>query len=308
MIELCGIRKHFNGVTAVDGIDYCFEAGKVTGLLGPNGAGKSTSIRMIMGILLPDAGSITAGGQAVSEALRDRFGYLPEERGLYKRMRVLDHLVFFASLKGLSRAPARQRGMEWLERLGLAAWAAHRVEDLSKGMQQKIQFAGTLLHDPDLILMDEPFAGLDPINTNALEDIVLELKAAGRTIIFSTHQMDNAERLCDQIALINRGRLVLAGSLREIRAAHGRGRLQVRYRGDQGVMAEDRRVLSFHGRGDGEAELELASEEDAPGALRDWSARLDITHFELVTPRLHDIFIRTVSAQAGSDHVAGGAP
>ncbi len=307
MIELSGVHKHFNGVAAVDGIDYRFEPGRLTGFLGPNGAGKSTTIRMIMNILVPDAGRIRTEGQPLSEAFRDRLGYLPEERGLYRKMRTIDHLVFFGSLKGLSRSEARRRALAWLERLELGDRAQSRVQDLSKGMQQKIQFAGTLLHEPELVLLDEPFSGLDPINTEVLTDIMLELVAEGRTVIFSTHMMDQAERLCDEIALIDRGKLVLSGTLREIRASFGSGHLRVRYSGERDVLAADERVLRFRETGEGTAELSLRDEEDASRVLRDWSARLDISHFEIIVPSLHNIFIRTVSEGKKPATERGGA-
>jgi ABC-2 type transport system ATP-binding protein len=295
VIELQGVYKRFNGVAAVDGVDTRFGAGRLTGFLGPNGAGKSTTIRMIMGIILPDSGRILAGERPLVDSLRDRFGYLPEERGLYRKMKVLEHLCFFAALKGLPRALARRRAMGWLERLDLADWSQNRVEDLSKGMQQKIQFMGALLHEPDLILLDEPFSGLDPINTEVLKDIMLELKAEGRTVIFSTHMMDHAERLCDDIVLIDRGRLLLAGSTAELRASFGRSHLRVRFSGDGGKIAADPRVESYRETAPGEAELKLADESEVSRVLRDWSAALDLNHFEVILPSLHNIFIQTVS-------------
>ncbi|MCB9515264.1 MAG: ATP-binding cassette domain-containing protein [Candidatus Latescibacteria bacterium] len=305
MIELQGVTKRYDRTVAVDGIDYRFQPGKLTGFLGPNGAGKSTTIRMIMNIIAPDSGRITAGGEPLTEDFRNRLGYLPEERGLYKKMKVLDHLVFFGSLKGLSRGEARRRGQAWLDRLGLADRAQGKVEDLSKGMQQKIQFAGTLLHEPELILLDEPFSGLDPINAEALKDIMLELKRAGRTVIFSTHMMDQAEKLCDEIALINKGQLVLSGALSALRASFGRSNLRVRFVGDAGVLRGDARVVSFQETEPGLAELRLA-DGHAPGeVLREWSARLDIDHFEVIVPSLHNIFIQTVTAPAAA--AEGGA-
>jgi len=305
VIELQGVTKHYEKTVAVAGIDYRFEPGKLTGFLGPNGAGKSTTIRMIMNIIAPDAGRITAGGQPLSEAFRNRLGYLPEERGLYKKMKVLEHLVFSGSLKGLGRGEARRRGLRWLERLGLAERAQSKVEDLSKGMQQKIQIAGTLLHEPELVLLDEPFSGLDPLNVDAFKAILLELRAQGVTLIFSTHMMEQAEQLCDEIALGDRGRLVLAGTLAELRAGYGRNHLRVRFAGDAGVLRGDPRVAAYSEREPGLAELRLADAAQASAALRDWSARLAIDHFEVMVPSLHNIFIRTVTAGAGAPPEGG---
>ncbi|MBM4118938.1 ATP-binding cassette domain-containing protein [bacterium] len=300
MIELQGVTKRYEKTVAVAGIDYRFRPGKLTGFLGPNGAGKSTTIRMIMNIIAPDSGRITAGGEPLSEAFRNRLGYLPEERGLYKKMKVLDHLVFSGGLKGLARGEARRRGLAWLERLGLADRAQSKVEDLSKGMQQKIQFAGTLLHEPELVLLDEPFSGLDPLNVDAFKAILLELRTRGVTLIFSTHMMEQAEQLCDEIALIDSGRLVLSGTLAELRAGYGRSNLRVRFAGDGGVLRSDPRVASYSEPKPGLAELRLTDADQVSAVLRDWSARLAIDHFEVMVPSLHNIFIHTVTAGAGA--------
>ena len=305
MLDLQGITKTYGDFTALEDVSLTVPAGKVFGLLGPNGAGKTSLIRIITRITGPDAGQVLFEGRPMRQEDVLQLGYLPEERGLYKRMKVLDHLVFFGSLKGLSRGEARRRGQAWLDRLGLADRAQGKVEDLSKGMQQKIQFAGTLLHEPELILLDEPFSGLDPINAEALKDIMLELKRAGRTVIFSTHMMDQAEKLCDEIALINKGQLVLSGALSALRASFGRSNLRVRFVGDAGVLRGDARVVSFQETEPGLAELRLA-DGHAPGeVLREWSARLDIDHFEVIVPSLHNIFIQTVTAPAAA--AEGGA-
>ena len=301
MIQLEAVSKRFGDKPAVDEVTYVFEPGKLTGFLGPNGAGKSTTIRMVMNILAPDEGRILAKGQALDNAFRNRVGYLAEERGLYGDMKVIDHLIFFGSLKDMSRSAARKEGMAWLERLGLADRAQGKVKELSKGMQQKIQFAGTLLHDPDIVLMDEPFSGLDPVNTEALQDIFVELRGKGKTVIFSTHMMDQADRLCDEIALIDRGKLVLSGPLKGIRESFGRGHIRIRVSGDARVIKEDHRVKRFHERGEGEVELQLADEKDVSLVARDWSARLDLRHFEAVTPSLHNIFIMTVGRESSKE-------
>ena len=301
MIELSGVNKSFEGNRAVIDFDYVFPSSRLTGFIGPNGAGKSTTIRMIMNILAPDSGKITSNGAPLSDAFRNQLGYLPEERGLYKKMKVIDHLVFFGSLKGLSRSDCRRRATSWLERFELAARAQGKVEDLSKGMQQKIQFIGTLLHDPELILLDEPFSGLDPINTEVLKDVMLELKRDGRTVIFSTHMMDQAERLCDEIVLIDKGRIVLSGSMEQLRASFGRGYLRVHFAGGGEAITGDSRVAEVWEMQPGRVELRLHDERDATAVLRDWSGSEKITHFEVISPSLHNIFLKTVGAKGAKE-------
>ncbi len=298
MIQLEEVSKSFGENRAVDGVSYVFKPGKLTGFLGPNGAGKSTTIRMVMNILVPDEGRILSEGLPLDNSFRNRVGYLPEDRGLYGDMKVIDHLVFFGSLKDMSRFAARKQGLDWLDRLGLSDRSQAKVKELSKGMQQKIQFAGTLLHDPDVILMDEPFSGLDPVNTESLKDIMMEMRGRGKTVIFSTHMMDHAERLCDEIVLIDDGRLVLSGSLGDVRRSFGRGHLHIRFRGDGALVRRDRRVAECRDLNEGDMELRLHDEADIPQVARDWSAKLDMIHFEPVTPSLHNIFIRTVKRES----------
>lgn len=215
-VELRAVTKRFGGRAAVDRIDVAVPAGSVYGLLGPNGSGKTTTIRMVMGILLPDEGDVRLlGGHP--DATRHRVGYLPEERGLYRKMKVIDVLTFLAEIRGIGRGAARGRAGEWLDRLDLAPWADRRVDDLSKGMQQKVQFIGAVLHEPTLLILDEPFSGLDPINQDVLEGIVLDLHGRGATVLLSTHLMDQAERLCQRVCLMSRGRRVLEGELAELK-------------------------------------------------------------------------------------------
>jgi ABC-2 type transport system ATP-binding protein len=297
VIELHEVSKSFDGTPAVDQVSLDFAPGKVTGFLGPNGAGKTTTIRMIMNIIIPDSGQITAGGSPLGDSFRNLFGYLPEERGMYKKMKVIEHLIFFGTLKGMSRRVARERSMVWLTRLELGDRAGSKVEDLSKGMQQKIQFIGSLLHEPELVLLDEPFSGLDPINTEVLRDIMLDLKEQGKTVIFSTHMMEQAEQLCDDIILMDQGRVVLSGGLTGVRSSFGKGHLRVRYSGDGAVIKNDPCVSRFVEGEPGRAELSLHDEKDVPRAIREWSSRLEITHFEVITPSLHNIFIQTVKKQ-----------
>jgi ABC-2 type transport system ATP-binding protein len=216
-IRVEAVTKRFGGHLAVDRLDLDVPAGCVYGLLGPNGSGKTTTIRMIMGILRPDEGRVTLLGADPDETRRRLVGYLPEERGLYKKMKVLELLTFLAEIRGVERKLGRERAQSWLARLELVSWGERRVEDLSKGMQQKVQFIGTVLHEPRLLVLDEPFSGLDPINQDVLEGIVMEFRARGGTVLFSTHLMDQAERLCERVCLISRGRRVLEGDLAEIK-------------------------------------------------------------------------------------------
>ena len=224
VVELAGVTKAYENKVAVRNLDLSIDAGQMFGLLGPNGAGKTSSIRMMMGITLPDSGRISLFGKPFERASLDRVGYLPEERGLYKKMKVLDQLVFFGRLHGIAAEDATKRARDWASRMEISDSLDKKTQELSKGMQQKIQFIATLLHDPGLIVMDEPFSGLDPVNTTLLQDALLELKSRGRAILFSTHRMDQVEKLCDAICLVNNGEAVLSGKMREItQAIIGRG-------------------------------------------------------------------------------------
>ena len=217
------VSKSFAGHRAVRDLSLSVPRGGIFGLLGPNGAGKSTTIRMIMSIILPDSGTVTLfGGEKASRDLSTRIGYLPEERGLYRKMFVLDHLIYLGEIKGISRSKARQLATEWLARLGLSDWSKRRVEDLSKGMQQKVQFIGTLLHQPELVILDEPFSGLDPVNSKVMRDIVVEIARNGGTVLFSTHIMEQAEKMCDRVAIIARGEKVVDGKLADVKRVKDR--------------------------------------------------------------------------------------
>ncbi|HUO85595.1 MAG TPA: ATP-binding cassette domain-containing protein, partial [Thermoanaerobaculia bacterium] len=222
------VVKRFDTHVAVDGVSFDVRRGSVFGLLGPNGAGKTTTIRMIMNIIAPDEGSIEILGKPLGETLATTIGYLPEERGLYRKMKVLDHTIFLGEIRGLSRAEARRRAEQWLVRLDLESWSKKKVEDLSKGMQQKIQFVGCVIHDPEILILDEPFSGLDPVNARLLKELFLEFRDRGKTLIFSTHVMEQAEKLCDEIALINRAKVVLHGAVQEIRNRYSPNRLLLR--------------------------------------------------------------------------------
>src|SRR3989475_2567470 len=241
------VTKRFAGHTAVDSLSLTVPSGIIYGLLGPNGAGKTTTIRMLMDIYEPDEGSVrvlgtSAGGRAHSE----RIGYLPEERGLYPKMRVLDVLVFLAETKGVARKSARAKASEWLEQLGLGERRLSKVADLSKGMQQKVQFIATVLHDPELVILDEPFSGLDPVNSQVLRDTVLDFRRRGKTVVFSTHIMEHAEKLCDRLCIIARGKKLIDGTLAEVKGTHGGKHVIVAFDGSQGNAQQifaDRRVV-----------------------------------------------------------------
>ncbi|PJB01338.1 MAG: hypothetical protein CO127_04355, partial [Ignavibacteria bacterium CG_4_9_14_3_um_filter_36_18] len=220
-LEVKNLCKSFGIVKAVDDVSFGVPEGSIFGLIGRNGAGKTTTIRMMMNIYLPDAGEVFLRGEKVTAAFKDKVGYLPEERGLYKKMKVLDTLLYFAELKGKSGKSVERKAVEYLEKFELADRKLSKIEDLSKGNQQKVQFIATILHDPEFIILDEPFSGLDPINTNLLKEIILDLKRQGRVIIFSTHLMDFAERLCDHITMIDQGKVLLSGSLKELKSKYG---------------------------------------------------------------------------------------
>lgn len=295
VVDAFGIVKRYGDFTAVDRVSFTIEEGSIYGLLGPNGAGKTSTIRMMMQIILPDEGAINILGQPVAMLDTARIGYLPEERGLYKKMKIVELLTFFGQLKSLSRVEARSRALRWLERLDLSDYAEKTSEDLSKGMQQKVQFIATVIHDPELIILDEPFSGLDPVNVNVLTEIILDYHKRGHTVIFSTHMMEQVEKLCEQICLINRGRVVLEGALAEVKRRYGRGGVSLRFDGDGSFLADLPEVESINDYGN---EVFVRLREGAsPLVILDAArARLEITRYELAEPSIHDIFIERVSA------------
>ena len=294
-----GVSKSYDAVRAVDGLCLAVPRGAVYGLLGPNGAGKTTTIRMIMRITLPDAGRLLLGGEPITDDVRERIGYLPEERGLYRKMKVLDHLAFLAEVRGLARPEARRRARAWLERLGLAEKAGAKVEELSKGMQQKVQFAGAVIHDPELVILDEPFTGLDPIATRTLKDDILGMRERGRTVMFSTHVLSQAEELCDAICLINRGRVVLSGSLAEVRARHARHALRVTGRTDAAALAQVPGVAAARADNGGWV-VELVAGSVAAAVIRELATRFELVGVEPAVDSLEDIFVRSVEGDDGS--------
>jgi ABC-2 type transport system ATP-binding protein len=292
-IELMHVRKSYDQFIAVDDLSFAIAEGSVFGLLGPNGAGKTSTIRMMIGITAPDTGEINVFGKPFERKCLQKIGYLPEERGLYRKMKVLDQLIFLGELHGMEAAGARKKAIEWCERLEIAEKLDKKVEELSKGMQQKIQFIAALLHDPEFIIMDEPFFGLDPVNAGLLKDVMLELKKAGRTILFSTHRMDQVEKLCDSICLINRGRSVLQGPLKQVKAQYGKRNVQIEYEGNGDFLEEPELVGSYNNYGN-YVEVRLAPGADPQRLLRAAADRSRISKFELVEPSLEEIFIEVV--------------
>ena len=298
VVELAGVTKVYESKVAVSNLSLSIEAGQMFGLLGPNGAGKTSSIRMMMGITIPDSGSIRLFEKPFDRKSLERVGYLPEERGLYKKMKVIDQLVFFGELHGLSPEESRKRAIEWAKRMEIADALLKKTEELSKGMQQKIQFIASLLHDPGLIVMDEPFSGLDPVNAVLVEKTLLELKDQGKAILFSTHRMDQVEKLCDSICLINDGAAVLAGNLREIKSRYERNHVIVEFEGSADFLksVEIAEAKNFSGH----AEIKLHPHGDAQKLLHEAAAVATIYRFELVEPSLEEIFIQTVGGKSNA--------
>ena len=297
-VELSGVTKVFGQHTAVDGLDLLVPEGTVYGFIGPNGSGKTTTLRMILRIFYPDRGTVRVLGLEHGAAADDRIGYLPEERGLYKKMRLRDVLRFFAELKG--RRDCRQAIDQWLARMQLTDWADKRVDTLSKGMAQKLQFIAAVIAEPKLLILDEPFSGLDPVNMETLKDVVLELKRAGTTVIFSTHDMDVAERMCDTIFMIFRGKKVLDGTLEAIQARYGEDTIRVRTAAGNGALANLPGVLRVNDYGR-DQELRIAPGIDSQAILAELTRRTRIERFELARPSLHDIFVRIAQPSASTD-------
>jgi ABC-2 type transport system ATP-binding protein len=300
-VEIENVTKTFGAHTAVEDLSLKVPSGAIYGFIGPNGSGKTTTLRMIMRILHPDRGSIRVLGADSLGAATDRVGYLPEERGLYKQMKVRDVLRFYAELKGMRNSkPAIQA---WLERLDLAAWAGKKVETLSKGMSQKVQFIATVIHHPELVLLDEPFSGLDPVNAEVLREEVLDLRRQGATVIFSTHDMGMAEKLCDCIFMIYKGRKVLDGTLHAIRETYGSDTVRVRLEGNGDAMDNLPGVAKVSDFGNWK-ELRLKRGADPQGVLTALLPRGRVCHFELAQPSLHDIFVRIARPEAEGNHHA----
>ena len=314
-IDIVNVTKRYAEHTAVRDLTLRVPAGSVYGLLGPNGAGKTTTIRMILNIIAPDSGAIHIFGRPSNDRkLTERLGYLPEERGLYRKMQVRRVLKFLAELKGVRGNEAERRIDEWLVRLSLKTpekdWGLAKIDELSRGMQQKVQFIGTLLHDPDLVILDEPFSGLDPINAQALKDTVVDLKKRGKTVIFSTHLMDNAERLCDAVCIIARGEKVLDGTVTDVKEQHGQRNVALALEGDgmQGVASilRDQSLVKRADDSNRFFEIEMAPGADPQALLRRIvESGASVQRFEMIQPSLHQIFLQKVGAQGVEEGMTG---
>jgi ABC-2 type transport system ATP-binding protein len=297
------IRKTFGEVRAVDGVSFTVRRGTITGLLGRNGAGKTTTIRMITGIFLPDSGRIEWLGEGSRAPFRDRIGYLPEERGLYKQMKLVELLLFLAEIKGYKSPDVRKKVDYWLDRFELTDKRDGKVEELSKGNQQKVQLIGTLLHDPDLIILDEPQSGLDPVNMVLVRTLLQDLRKEGKTILLSTHQMAEAEKMADEIVLIHRGQVVLDGTLDEVRTKFGKNTLHIDFDGD-GTFLNDLPNIRKAVVNNNSAELSLGAGADTQSILQTSMQHLRIRRFEVAAPSLEEIFIDQVGDDTLSQEVA----
>jgi len=300
VVELKNVTKRFDQFVAVRDLSFSVRQGTIFGLLGPNGAGKTTSIRMIVNITAPDEGEVSVMGRKhVSTELQQHIGYLPEERGLYKKMKIGDQLVFFANLKDIATADAWRRVDQWLERLELSEWKNKKPPDLSKGMQQKVQFIASIIHDPDVMILDEPFSGLDPVSVNLLKGVIMDLKSRGKTVIFSTHQMEQVEQMCDDICLINHSTKVLSGSLKEVKRRYGKNTVILDYEGPDSFLGTD--LIKRHNRFPNYSEILLNDSADAQEVLRRAvAAGARVNRFELVEPSLNEIFIEIVTGKGSN--------
>jgi ABC-2 type transport system ATP-binding protein len=315
-VRLSTVSKRYANHVAVDRVSLDIRPGIIFGLLGPNGAGKTSTIRLMLNLMLPDEGRIEILGKPASDpSLVNRLGYLPEERGLYRKMEVRRVLRFLARLKGVATREADRRIDQWLERFTLTGagrdWGSAKIEELSRGMQQKVQFIGTVLHDPELIVLDEPFSGLDPVNAQAIKDTVLDLRRQGRTIVFSTHLMDVAERMCDAVAIVNRGRIVLDGDMRDVKAEHhGAARVAVTFDSGSGDQAQailaDRTLVAEIDHHGNHLEITLAEGATSQGLLeRLVAAKVSIARFDRLEPSLHQIFLQRVGASGVEAGMSG---
>lgn len=291
-VEIRAVTKRFGNFVAVNDLSLSVPAGSIYGILGPNGAGKTSTIRMLCGIFAPDAGGLSVLGKPTALEVRSRVGYLPEEKGLYKKMTAIDLMVYFGGLKGLSTSDARKRGKALLERYGLGADGNKKAEALSKGMHQKLQLLLTVLHEPELLILDEPFSGLDPVNQETMRDLIMDQRRAGRTILFSTHIMESAEKMCDHVCLFHKGRKVLDGTVSGVKAGFSGG-IILEYDGDGSFLADLPEVARVN---DSTRHAEIFLKDSIPPQviLKKALERLTIRKFEVAQPSLHEIFVRTV--------------
>jgi ABC-2 type transport system ATP-binding protein len=302
MLSVVNLRKAYATVVAVDGVSLEVQRGELFGLLGPNGAGKTTAIRTILNIIAPDSGTIAFDGKPFTPAMWNIIGYLPEERGLYRKSKIINTILYFASLKGIAEREAKPVAFKWLERFGLKDSAYRKVEELSKGNQQKVQLIISILHKPQLLILDEPFSGLDPVNQILLKDILMELRQQNVAIVFSTHQMEQVEKMCDNICLINKGKPVLSGSLRDVKKKYGTNSLRIEYEGD-GEFLKSSALVKRADVYQNYAELELLDISKSRELLSSIDDRLNIRKFEIVEPSLNSIFINVVGVPVTPDGV-----
>lgn len=294
ILKVENVIKKFGDKVVSNNISFNINKGKIFGLLGPNGAGKTTLIREICNIFQPDAGEITLFGQKMSPDLQNKIGYLPEERGLYKKSKIIDQITYFGELKGMSRKQALEKSYFWLDKLGARGWEDKKVEELSKGMQQKIQFISTVIHSPDLLILDEPFSGFDPVNTELLKNVILEMKSQGVTIILSTHVMSQVEELCDEICMINNGESVLYGAVNSIREQYQRNIIHIAYKGDIDISNFENINIINHSEGNITLKI-TDSNFNKKAFISMINDRIDIISFSIDTPSMHEIFIDVIA-------------
>lgn len=296
MLKVSNLRKEFDSVTAVDDVSLEVQRGELFGLLGPNGAGKTTTIRTVLNIIEPDGGSILFDGKPFTPQLWNSIGYLPEERGLYRKSRIMNTILYFAALKGLSAVTAKPLVYRWLERFNLADAGSRRIEELSKGNQQKIQLIIALIHTPQLLVLDEPFSGLDPVNQILLKDILLEIRKDNTAIIFSTHQMEQVEKMCDNICLINKGKVVLGGAISAVKKKYGTNSIRLEYEGE-GAFLKSLPIVRKADVYQNYAEIELTDMSKSRELLAKLDGKLALRKFEIVEPSLNSIFVSVVGVQ-----------
>ena len=304
LLTVEGVVKQYGSFTAVNHVSFEAQPGRILGLLGPNGAGKTSTIRMITYITTPDEGQVRYEGKPVGSWSQERIGYLPEERGLYKKLKVGEQLMYLAQLRGLSLHTAKEKVRYWLNRLGAEDWILKKTEELSKGMQQKIQFIAAIMHDPSLLILDEPFGGLDPINSELLKDIIIEMKDLGRAILFASHRMEQVEKLCDDICLMSKGKIILKGSLRDIKKSFGRNTVVIEYSGDDAFLDRliNEEAVDISTRSQNRVEMKLINGTSARDVMEMAIPYLsEIYRFELIEPPLTEIFVSSVTAQDATD-------
>ena len=297
MLEVNNLTKTFKDIVAVDNISFNVEPGKIFGLLGPNGAGKTTTIRMILNIIKPSIGTILFEGKPFTKEFFNIAGYLPEERGLYKKSRVLDTLLYFAGLKNMNKKSAITESVKWLGKLGIENYKGKKIEELSKGNQQKVQFIASVVHNPKLLIFDEPFGGFDPINQQIIKDILLSFADSGKTIILSTHQMDTAEKLCSDIFLINKGKEVCSGSLSQIKKIFGANTIRIEFEGDSSYLNSNPSVAHIESYSN-YAEVQLKDNTLPNDFLRAIINKININQFSIIEPTLNKIFIDAIKGNS----------